>query len=221
LTLLCLYTFEGIDLDQNPYIIPSCGHLLTLESIDGDITMSGYYSIDDQGSTVGLRGVVEPFSASGIKSCPTCRGPLRNVNRYSRIIRRALIDEAIRKFIVWANVRFVPLVARMENIRGRATRSCANIATIQSRHPPSSQPDHDHSPSDSMRFLNSRQRESTADFRSIEVYFSSNRKEFEALVSESYARSQPGNVVEGKLYWARFLALSVAWQGLDHIQHSC
>ena len=36
---------------------------------------------------------------------------------------------------------------------------------------------------------------------------SSNRKECEALVSESYSRSQPGNVVEGKLYWARFFAL--------------
>jgi len=35
-----------------------------------------------------------------MKSCPTCRGPLRNLNRYSRIVRRALIDEATKKFIV-------------------------------------------------------------------------------------------------------------------------
>ncbi|KAG9247660.1 hypothetical protein BJ878DRAFT_580600 [Calycina marina] len=34
-----------------------------------------------------------------MKSCPTCRGPLRNLNRYSRIVRRALIDEATNKFI--------------------------------------------------------------------------------------------------------------------------
>lgn len=50
-----------------------------------------------------------------------------------------------------------------------------------------------------LRFLNSRQKES-ADFWIIKVALSSNRKECEALVSESYSRSQPGNVVEGKLY---------------------
>lgn len=51
-----------------------------------------------------------------MKSCPTCRGPLRNLNRYSRIVRRALIDEATKKFIVWANMEFIPLVTRMQGI---------------------------------------------------------------------------------------------------------
>jgi hypothetical protein len=34
-----------------------------------------------------------------------------------------------------------------------------------------------------------------------------NRKECKALVAESHARNQPGNEVEGQLYWARFLTL--------------
>jgi hypothetical protein len=32
---ILLSTFEEIDLDENPCIVPSCGHILTLESMDG------------------------------------------------------------------------------------------------------------------------------------------------------------------------------------------
>jgi hypothetical protein len=75
--------------------------------------MSDFYSTNGEGSIVDLKNSAEPFSASGMKSCLTCRGPLRNLNRYSRIVRRALIDEATKKFIVWANMEFIPLVTKM------------------------------------------------------------------------------------------------------------
>jgi hypothetical protein len=110
---ILLSTFEEIDLDKNPCIVPSCGHILTLESIDRHISMSDFYSTNSEGLIVDLKNSAEPFSASGIKSCLTCRGPLRNLNRYSRIVRRALIDEATKKFIVWANMEFIPLVTKM------------------------------------------------------------------------------------------------------------
>ena len=109
-------TFEEVDLDEDPCIIPPCGHILTLESMDGHMSMSDFYTTNTDGSIVGLKNSAEPFSASGMKSCPTCRGPLRNLNRYSRIVRRALIDEATKKFIVWANKEFIPLVTRMQGI---------------------------------------------------------------------------------------------------------
>ncbi|TVY42865.1 E3 ubiquitin-protein ligase rnf213-alpha [Lachnellula subtilissima] len=116
-------TFEEVDLDESPCIIPPCGHILTLESMDGHMSMSDFYTMDAEGSIVGLKNNAEPFSASGMKSCPTCRGPLRTLNRYSRIVRRALIDEATKKFIVWANMNFVPLVARMQEIEGNLRES--------------------------------------------------------------------------------------------------
>ncbi|TVY17442.1 E3 ubiquitin-protein ligase [Lachnellula arida] len=109
-------TFKEVDLDECPCIIPPCGHILTLESMDGHMSMSDFYNMDAEGSIVGLKNDSEPFSASGMKSCPICRGPLRTLNRYSRIVRRALIDEATKKFIVWANMKFIPLVARMQGI---------------------------------------------------------------------------------------------------------
>lgn len=113
---ILLSTFEEVDLDENPCIIPRCGHILTLESMDRHMSMQDFYTMNAEGSIVNLKNSAEPFSASEMKSCPSCRGPLRDLNRYSRIVRRALIDETTKKFIVWANAGFVPLVTRMQAI---------------------------------------------------------------------------------------------------------
>ena len=107
-------TFGEIDLNQDPCIVPACGHIITIESMDGHMSMSDFYSTDAEGSIVALKNSAAPFSASEIKSCPTCRSSLRKVNRYSRIVRRALIDEATKKFIVWANMQFIPLATKLE-----------------------------------------------------------------------------------------------------------
>lgn len=107
--------YAEIDLDENPCIIPSCGHILTLESMDGHMEIAKYYTISDaDNSIIALKSNSIPFSTSELKNCPMCRSPLRNINRYGRIVRRAWIDEATKKFIVWANAQFVPLASRME-----------------------------------------------------------------------------------------------------------
>jgi hypothetical protein len=289
-------TFEEVDLDENPCIMPSCGHILTLESMDGHMSMSDFYTTNDEGSIVDLKNSAEPFSASGMKSCPTCRGPLRNLNRYSRIVRRALIDEATKKFIVWANMEFVPLVTKMQEIEAELreiTRGSQKSSEKVSPETPLSEPlrlkgsrDHQisqigtltrkenryktiiglrrkikkllqlvneteqpfgriydlvqdarrhrginidlHSRVDILQvrnrllttlllircdytilltFLNDRKGEVSASSPSIQVDLSINRKECEKLIAESYSRNQPGNCVEGLLYWARFLTL--------------
>ena len=78
----------------------SCRHILTLKSIDRHISMLDFYITNSEGSIVDLKNSANLFFAFKIKSCLTCRGPLQNLNRYSRIVRRALIDEATKKFIV-------------------------------------------------------------------------------------------------------------------------
>lgn len=119
-------TYEDINLDERPCIVPSCGHIFTLESMDGHMSMSDFYNIDSEGSILGLKNSTEPFSVSEMKRCPTCRGPLRKLNRYSRIFRRALIDEATKKFIVWANLQFIPLVTRMQRIEQELRETTTN-----------------------------------------------------------------------------------------------
>jgi hypothetical protein len=58
-----------------------------------------------------------------------------------------------------------------------------------------------------LTFLNDRKGETSASSPSVQVDLSINRKECEKLIVESHSRNQPGNIVEGHLYWARFLAL--------------
>src|SRR5436190_15686136 len=44
-----------------------------------------------------------------IKTCATCRGSLRDIARYGRLVRRALLDESTKKFILYVNREYVPL----------------------------------------------------------------------------------------------------------------
>jgi hypothetical protein len=92
--------FEEVDLDENPCIILSYRYILTLESIDRYISISDFYTINDEGLIIDLKNSAELFSASRIKSCLTCYSLLRNLNCYSRIVRRVLINKATKKFII-------------------------------------------------------------------------------------------------------------------------
>ncbi|CZR66499.1 related to NF-X1 finger and helicase domain protein [Phialocephala subalpina] len=292
-------TYEEIDLDESPCIIPSCGHILTLESMDGHMSMSDFYTSDETGSLVEIAKSSEPFSASSLKNCPQCRGPLRNINRYSRIVRRALIDESTKKFIVWANAGFIPLVSRMEEVEremregaqdaksapapsvnvsqsieltgaretqftrvGLIVRNAKEYRSVlrlrrdikhfltqvdeteqpfgrvrdlvldARRHKGVNVDDSvELSASDILQTRNrllttvllircdyailvsflDRYKKASANLttapRAIKIDFGANRKDCEALISESKARNQPSITVEGHLYWARFLAL--------------
>ena len=40
-------TYADIDLNENPCIIPDCGHILTLESMDGHMDIAAHYSISE------------------------------------------------------------------------------------------------------------------------------------------------------------------------------
>ncbi|KAL9611040.1 MAG: hypothetical protein Q9167_004287 [Letrouitia subvulpina] len=127
-----------IELDANPCIIPDCGHIITLENLDGLMSMKDFYEYDERGERItGIKSSSEPFSISGQKNCPSCRGPLRNINRYGRITRRAWIDEATKKFIVWANAEFVPLAAQVkateEQLKALSDADTQNIRSSMSR----------------------------------------------------------------------------------------
>ena len=88
--------------------------------MDDHMSLPKFFEIvePDGGSeqVLGLKPNSSPFSTEDLKNCPICRSPMRNINRYGRIVRRAWIDEATKKFIVWANARFVPLTVRLDGI---------------------------------------------------------------------------------------------------------
>lgn len=103
--------YEEINLDEEPCVFPDCGHFLTVSSMDGQMAMASYYELGEDGLPTKLRGPSEPFSMddSGIAVCANCRGSLRNISRYGRIVRRAMLDEATKKFIAWSNTQYLSL----------------------------------------------------------------------------------------------------------------
>lgn len=99
-------TYRESDLYEDPCIFPDCGHILAVSSMDGIMDMSKHYAMHDHHGQMHPTSLVAssaPFDMAEVKVCPQCRGSLRNVARYGRIVRRALLDEATKKFIAWAN----------------------------------------------------------------------------------------------------------------------
>lgn len=103
--------YSEISLDEDPCIFPDCGHFYTCSNMDGVMSMGDHYTLDPEGRPIALAGPSEPFSLDGTKVevCPTCRGSLRSISRYGRIVRRALLDESTKKFIIWANSQYTEL----------------------------------------------------------------------------------------------------------------
>lgn len=102
-------TYKNINLDDNPCIFPRCGHFLTMESMDGQMALQEHYELDEQGRPMSISDASRPFSMDDIKTCATCRGSLRDLARYGRLVRRALLDESTKKFILYLNREYVPL----------------------------------------------------------------------------------------------------------------
>ena len=116
-------SYAELDLDESPCLIPSCDHILTLESMDGHVDMFKYYTMSSdtniKNPIIALKSSSVPFSTSELKNCPLCRKPLHNINWYGRIVQRAWIDEATKKHILWADAQFVPLTSRIEQAEAK------------------------------------------------------------------------------------------------------
>ncbi|KAF7172311.1 hypothetical protein CNMCM6106_006553 [Aspergillus hiratsukae] len=102
-------TYKNINLDENPCIFPRCGHFLAMESMDGQMALQEHYELDEQGRPTSINDASRPFSMDDIKTCATCRGSLRDLARYGRLVRRALLDESTKKFILYLNREYVSL----------------------------------------------------------------------------------------------------------------
>ncbi|KAK4446569.1 hypothetical protein QBC34DRAFT_149242 [Podospora aff. communis PSN243] len=99
--------YHEVNLDEEPCVFPACGHFITVSSLDGQMGMGEFFEMDDQGLPTRILGASVPFSGNDlgrnvVKSCPTCRGSLRNISRYGRIVRRGMLDEATKRFISWS-----------------------------------------------------------------------------------------------------------------------
>ena len=110
-----LSSYGEIDLSESPCVFLPCGHIFTVESLDGVMDMADYYDLDGTtGMPVTLNGKSKAFSYQEVKTCPDCRSSLRLVPRYGRITRRALLDESTKKFISWSNREYLQYAEAMK-----------------------------------------------------------------------------------------------------------
>lgn len=124
--LVMMGTYDETDLDESPVIVLPCKHIFTVETLDGQMEVTKHYHTDADGLPVSVKNSSEPFSMDEMKSCPNCRYPLRSLRRYGRMVRRAFIDEATKKFIVWSNAQYTDLSRQY-----LALESGGNITTQQ------------------------------------------------------------------------------------------
>ena len=141
--------YHEIDLDLEPCIFPDCGHFLTVTSMDGQMNMGEYYMLDANGLPAGVSKPSEPFSmdqSEAVRVCPTCRGSLRNIARYGRIVRRGMLDEATKKFIAWSNGQYLnlaeALAAEQESLANTKLPDGAVTCALQTRGTLTSRLDH-------------------------------------------------------------------------------
>ncbi|KAJ9620155.1 hypothetical protein H2203_007920 [Taxawa tesnikishii (nom. ined.)] len=112
--LIMFSTYKDIDLNTDPCIFPKCGHFYTLNSMDGHVHLSEHYEVDENGLPVTLKLQADTLAFNETKIvCPDCRSSLRDVPRYGRVVRRAILIESTLKFITWSNSEYVPFVNKV------------------------------------------------------------------------------------------------------------
>ena len=98
-----------------------CGHLFTVETLDGHCRMNEYYDIDPMGRFVDLKA--PPINYQTPPVCPQCRGTITAL-RYGRITKRATLD------ILEQNVA-AAMSLDLSNIRPAMEVCTTNISTMR------------------------------------------------------------------------------------------
>ncbi|OTA67744.1 hypothetical protein K449DRAFT_364164 [Hypoxylon sp. EC38] len=150
--IMCM-EYREIDLDEDPCIFPDCGHFKTMTNMDGVMDMKAHYKMSAEGHPTALVNASQPFSMDEVKVCPTCRGSLRNIARYGRIVRRAMLDEATKKFIAWSNIEYAKLANTLLDVQERISKVPMPPAAPQPSQPQPSQPKKKNFPTGRLRPL--------------------------------------------------------------------
>jgi hypothetical protein len=71
------------------FVTLECGHIFTVETLDGSVDIAEYYECDAEGLPLAAKNPSPGYKKRPM--CPYCRTPIRS-KRHNRIIKRALID---------------------------------------------------------------------------------------------------------------------------------
>ncbi|CAI6336204.1 unnamed protein product [Periconia digitata] len=100
--LLEMKSYAEIDVDETPVVLLNCGHLFTAETLDGLVGLTDVYETDKHGVITGLKDLSHELAVK-IPQCPDCQSLIMQyaTQRYNRVVNRAVMDEVLKRFIVY------------------------------------------------------------------------------------------------------------------------
>ena len=115
--------YRQTNLDENPVIVPACGHIVLMKTMDQLIGLGNQYELSSSGAPVAFRSDSYHLAVPEVKGCPQCQGSLRDLHRYNRLVKLRTYDERCKKLIVRSNIALAPLVTRLQEEEKRLTKS--------------------------------------------------------------------------------------------------
>ncbi|RUS16781.1 LOW QUALITY PROTEIN: hypothetical protein BC937DRAFT_90815 [Endogone sp. FLAS-F59071] len=95
-------SLRDINVDEDPLLVLSCGHALTMSSLDGMMEMSQYY-IESGATTEACPEFTacRPLPSEEVmqKACHLCRKPIVELHRYGRRIKFSQLSTRSKKYI--------------------------------------------------------------------------------------------------------------------------
>jgi hypothetical protein len=114
--LIMMSQYGEIDLDEDPCIFPTCGHFYTIATMDGHLSLGDHYILNGNGLPSALKAPDDGLDVDKTRIvCPDCRQSLRQLPRYGRVVRRALLIQSTLKFITWSNKDYVKFYGLFTN----------------------------------------------------------------------------------------------------------
>ncbi|KAF9093273.1 hypothetical protein BGX23_003500 [Mortierella sp. AD031] len=141
-------TLAEVDVNEDPLLVPACGHALTMTSLDGMMELAQYYKeyLDmSTGESTYVENLDLPNEQVSQVCCPMCRAPILSLMRYGRRIKYAQLSMRLQKHALaqtndMANVQDASEVARarVEQRQEAFLKAIAKVKAGEMEEPPSS-----------------------------------------------------------------------------------
>ncbi|KFH66126.1 hypothetical protein MVEG_08227 [Podila verticillata NRRL 6337] len=118
--MIMMASLGETDVDDDPILVLTCGHALTMTTLDGMMEMSNYYEQESDPATGNTLYTAKlPLPGSEVKQvpCPSCRKPIMRLLRYGRRIKDAQLSMRLKKYQIFQENTMVEAKGRFDVAR--------------------------------------------------------------------------------------------------------